>query len=468
MHHRYDRPVGEAASQPGGPHAADSRNRYPLRWLLSRCVLGLATASAIAGCGQGSSKTLKQMVAECGEVPGARATTNPTLKLEVDRLQRAGMLPAQLASVMPPDDENVAAILASVFDVKLLTGMVEKGRQLFPRDRFRFDPIQLRKVARYRRNYQPKLDLIYSALRRPKCNFAIDFKQGFFFEPTFVREIDASFHLLACEAAEHLDAGSLVTAQRPLLAMLRLADLLAHEPLVTARAMAAELRGKALLVVESIAEHPECRPDHLLTLYTQLANQLATWPSDVPALEGERAMVMHSYEAIRSGLLPWLLTAEEKELFEEEGLQNEIAEALRDSADEDEAAYLSIMRRYIELADLPFFQRRAELEQIKAELHGQRNAADYPIAAARLFLPGLEDFMRETALDRARCEAWALALAAGGGGESPDFDVNPGSGVPYRIERFGDRLVVRLGTEGERDPMVPSFETTAARGVSRR
>ncbi len=53
--------------------------------------------------------------------------------------------------------------------------------------------------------------------------------------------------------------------------------------------------------------------------------------------------------------------------------------------------------------------------------------------AARLLLIDLQERSELLARDRARCEAWAIALAVAAGEARPDYKTNPLTGKPYGV-----------------------------------
>jgi hypothetical protein len=208
-------------------------------------------------------------------------------------------------------------------------------------------------------------------------------------------------------------------------------------------------------VLEAIAQHRHCTSDDLHSLYQILTQQLEQWPSDADALIGERAMVLHTYEAIRLGLLMWILTDEEKTVFREERILDGLDRILRETADKDELYYLKAMRKQIAACDRPYIERMKTFVLQAESLKALRSKPDFPFAAARLFLPDLEDFQRKFAVDRARCEAWALALAVAADLPRPEFTVSPHNGLTCEVTRESQRVVVKMGEPNGWQVIVP-------------
>ena len=125
--------------------------------------------------------------------------------------------------------------------------------------------------------------------------------------------------------------------------------------------------------------------------------------------------------------------------------------------DQDELYYLQTIRQHIEASREPYYLRQGTLVQLSEQLNQMRLSQDrsqYPILAAALFLPGLEEAHEAMARDRARCEAYALALAEATGKPCPEYSVNPHHGRPYEVVRQSQRVVVNLGEPDERDVVI--------------
>jgi hypothetical protein len=166
-------------------------------------------------------------------------------------------------------------------------------------------------------------------------------------------------------------------------------------------------------------------------------------------------MVLHTYEAIRCGLLEWILTPEEKVAFRQERILDSLDGVLRETADADELFYLRAIREQIEACERPFIERMETFVRQTELLREKRSRPDFPFAAARLFLPELEEFQRQLAADRERCEAWALALAAATDQTPPPFVHSPHTGLPYQVRRESRRVVVATGTPDGWEAVVP-------------
>jgi hypothetical protein len=424
----------------------------------SQVAVCLLTATVLAaGLGCGKEVTLRETVLEAAALEQTLSADHAELRTELARIDTERGLPLQIARPLPPAEKNAAAALEDVIDPLLRSGILERSKELFPEAEFQFTPLALAEVRQFLGKHRRRLDRVYKALERPQCVFPIEYRLGFFYEPSFVDDVTVACRLLAFDAAVILATGEVTAALRPVDAMWRLAGCMGREPLLTARLRSAELRAEALLVSEAIANHPHCRHADVNVLSEIVERELAGWPSDAVALSGDRAMTLHAYECLRRGLLKWILTAEEKRRFREQLNLDSLPEVLAETIDADEAFCLATMRRHIELCDLPYHRRKSELTALVEEIDARRRSADrasYPLLAAMLFLPDLKDAHEAMARDRARCEAFALALAHAAGGEPPAFETSPHHGLPYEVVRESLRVVVKLNEPDERDVVI--------------
>jgi hypothetical protein len=412
---------------------------------------------ATVACGCGAQETLRDIVLRAAELQKTREAEHAELRSEVARVEQEGGLPLQVGRELPPDEANVATALGVVIDPMLRTGYLERTKALFPIGRFDFTPLELAEARQYLQKHRARIDRFHAALCRGECGFPIDYRLGYFDEPTFVDDVTIACRCLALEVADALAADDVAAALGPLEGMWRLAGWLGRERLLPARLRAAELRAEGLLVVEAVANHPDSRRADLLYLFDVVERQLDDWPPDEACLIGDRAMTLHAYECIRLGLLRWILTSEEKERFRSELNYDSLPDVVEKTVDQDELFYLLAIRRHIESCREPYYLRRTSLVQLGEELNRTRMSQDrsrYPVLAATLFLPGLEEAHASMARDRARCEAFALALAEATGKRRPEYSVNGHHGRPYEVVRESQRVVVQLDEPDERDVVI--------------
>jgi hypothetical protein len=173
-----------------------------------------------------------------------------------------------------------------------------------------------------------------------------------------------------------------------------------------------------------------------------LDQQLEHWPDDATAWIGDRAQGMHTYELIRGGYLLSLLSYDELRDFREEIGIDKLAEAVASNIDQDELFYLRTMRDVVDACQKPHFARADVFRQIEANLGLLRGSDNYPFVADQLLLLRLDQGSRLMALDRARCEAWAIALRIACGDDQARKFTNPLTGDEFFVDITDTQVVV--------------------------
>ena len=112
-----------------------------------------------------------------------------------------------------------------------------------------------------------------------------------------------------------------------------------------------------------------------------------------------------------------------------------LATSIAQFLDDDEAFYLQTLRTLIASCPKPYYQRRDFFDAVIKDLHERQSQGPRrdPVVAARLLLIDLQERNEQLARDRARCEAWAIALAVAGGEARPNYKTNPLTGKPYGV-----------------------------------
>jgi hypothetical protein len=238
--------------------------------------------------------------------------------------------------------------------------------------------------------------------------------------------------------------------------MLHISETLAAEQNVVCRGFAARQRSAALQVVEGVAQHPTATRQTQRQLAAMISQQLARWPSDAQAWIGDRAQGLHTYELIRDGYLLSLLTYDEiREYRDQVGIQ-ELAQLVAANIDRDELFYLKTMREVVEACERPFYLRSKLFMQIESNLEVLRASGTYPFVADQLLFVELEQGHRVQALDRARCEAWRLALRIAADERPAQLPTNPLTGDTFVIDTTDQHVIVdSIDPAGHRAVRVP-------------
>ncbi|CAN0334987.1 unnamed protein product [Ectocarpus sp. 4 AP-2014] len=149
-------------------------------------------------------------------------------------------------------------------------------------------------------------------------------------------------------------------------------------------------------------------------------------------------------------MLGQLLTVEEHKRLKEDGQLKRIQSASPETIYADENRYLQAISRLIQAAELAQSDRLGAIE----EAFGVVNRAP-GLFAGPLFLQDLPEALRVVAEDRARVEAWTLALSAAAELKPPPFRTSPLSGEEYVAERDLDRIVITYGDAAAQNVILP-------------
>ena len=258
----------------------------------------------------------------------------------------------------------------------------------FPDDRFLFDSTRLQEVADVVQGAARIRRAVRAADQAPYCVFNVQTDRGYFADMRFLDDaaIAARLHIAAAAPALATDQMSLVLEEVE--GAVRWIDRLAAVGRIEARLLAAQLRGEAITVIEAAADRPAVQRADFEQFYELLRGSLDDWPLESAPLVGDRAVALHTYEAIRAGLFDELVTPEEKQMLEARGLLRSMQSLGATQIDSDQLAYLGAMRALIGTTTKPHYQRIEQIEQIMAPFDPGRspfgrNATGRQSAAAR-------------------------------------------------------------------------------------
>ena len=400
------------------------------------CLLGLLSGGA--GCNRPSPPRQPdaETLAQYGSLPALRASHDTNLTDELARLTSEQATPEQLTATTSVDGGTASPLdlgqaMSQVVSHKHVALCLQRIEKLYPREAFTFDPIGLASLLEVGGPFADALRQYRQLLSRPDMEFRVDLMRGLLADLSYIDQARFAHRLEAISAAEALASGMPAEAVFPLRNMLAICAKLGPLPHVVPRLTAAALRADALRVLEAIAQHPQASLAIQRQLYQLVDQQLAAWPDDATAWIGDRAQGLHTYELIRNGYLTSILSRSELEELKQNRQFTAFLRAVDAGLDADQLYYLKTMRRIIQQCDEPYYRRNVTLREIAAELQELEQTSRYPIIAARLLLDDLARGHRLQAADRARCEAWALALAAATGLPRPPLNVNPLRGEPY-------------------------------------
>lgn len=390
----------------------------------------------------------------CGDRFGQRVLSyaQPTAALEsgdadlvraVKEIEQELGLSCQLDAPRGDADTNTAAALSNAYSDELHLRLTVRVEELLASDA----PDEER--AEFLDGHEQLIEKTAAAIDLPNCRFDVGHKYGFFAAMGYLNDAALGSRLMLLRAQQRGNE-SAPEGLGDLLRSLRLAQELSQVQRVESRIQAATLREEALTIAGRFLAAGYLGRFEAEQLYGRLRDQLADWPSDRRMLIGERATVMHAYEAIHGGMLGQLLTVEEHERLKEDGQLERIRSASPETIHADESRYLQAISKLIEAADLPQSARIPAIEQA----FGIVNLAP-GLFAGPLFLQDLPEALRVASEDRARAEAWTLALAVAAELKPPPFRTSPLSGEEYVAERDLDRVVITFGDAAAQNVILP-------------
>ena len=414
-------------------------------------LFAFALVATWIGCGGRQDPPIDVVALRCASLEETLESENEPLRVEVLRLEEAGQTPLGLEEPLGDPEQNAAVLLEKAFSDGARARLFPRLENLVPDERFLFDSPRLGSI----RDLVQGAALIRMAVARadaaPACVFDVRHDLGYFATMRFLDDAAIASRLHVLAAAPAIADGDLAMACDEVDGAFRWVDRLAAVPRIEARVQAAQLRGEALIVIEALAEDPSLQRADLKRLYAVLRRSLDNWPKDADPLIGDRALTLHSYEAIRAGLFDDLVTNEERQRLEARGLLRSMRAMTASLIDRDELAYLEAMRAIIAAAAEPFYARRDALHDALEPFDpNAARSVEVPMAT-QLFFPGLQVAMEEIARDRAACEVWALALATAGDLDLPPYQQNPVTGADYEVTRRTDEIIVRSGDPDLRD-----------------
>ncbi len=431
------------------------------------CLTGACGVVAMLGLWIGCDRQREEpQKLDLAALPYLRETHHAELRDELARLlaeQATPQLLEESAYGRPSNGSSAAGVesalreLNEILDPQALRLTLQRLSRFYPQDGLRMNGIDMQKGRELRERYSRQSEGYRAALGRDDYQFRISLSAGLLADLTILDHARLAHRLEGLQAAEFLATGTPESVLLPLRSMLRIDARLALVKHVTARLTAGRLRAEALQVVAALVEQQRCTRVMQRELRTILESQLELWPPDADAWLGDRALGLHAYEMVRSGQLLSILTQEEIEGLKKDGNLQSFADAVMLSLDDDEWFYLSTMRRVIDGCRKPYYERVSTLEAIPDQLAAVQNTPRYPLFAAHVLLVNLAAGQREQALDRARCEAWVIALKEVTGDPVDPMWINPLTGKPYELLRDDEKIEIRGGdgSDGEKPICVP-------------
>lgn len=425
------------------------------------------TLVLLCGCNGRSSRNFSDPaeMERYAALPFATATHHEGLRAELARVVTEHGTPEQIAvqtkalAKQSSNDSrhNVIAELKEIFPLDTRERLAKRLETIYPDATFRFAPLvhttigDLLQVADDRQHDYQRL-MSSATLERVHLH-----ARGLAADTDYLDAVEVGNRLLGLTISEHLATKRIPQAVDSLDVMFRAAEWLARERHPAPRVAAAQRRAEAFAALGAIARHPDCSSEILAKLQRIVDRQLSNWPPDADAWIGERAEGLHTYELVRDGYLLSVLPFEQLRKFRDLLGIDKLGQIVAANLDGDELFFLTTMRKLIDSCSVPFYQRTAVFAQIDTELEKLRSSDEYPLIADQLLLLEIAPRQREIALDRARCEAWHIALLRAAGSDTAVEVINPVTGKPFSIVPTEKQVTV--GDIGDDDvacvPSVP-------------
>ena len=227
---------------------------------------------------------------------------------------------------------------------------------------------------------------------------------------------------------------NLTQALKTLQYIMKAAEIASRQKEMNLRFDAAYIRENALDTLQSLVNNPRFGLHDAKSVLDMLDEQLATWPSDRFAFEGERASAVWLYEQTRRGRLLDNIADQDIATLQQLGSLADVERLVMRHIDADELYYLARMSEVIFTCRERYFERTPLLSQWEHELEVMKGDLNsYPILAGTVLLRDVRTIRYRLAADRARTEAWSLVLRVALRQPSDHAAVHPITGQPYHI-----------------------------------
>ena len=216
--------------------------------------------------------------------------------------------------------------------------------------------------------------------------------------------------------------------------ILKAVEIASRQKELNLRFDAAYIRENALDTVQTLVRNPRFDLHDARSVLKMLDNQLANWPSDGLVFEGERTAAVWLYEMARRGRLLNMISQQDIAAMQEMGTLVSVERSALNHIDADECYYLTRMGEIIFACNEHYFDRIPSLARWEDELEVMRGDLNsYPVLAGAILLRDVRTIMARLAVDRARTQAWSLALSVALRETSDRATVHPVTGQPYSI-----------------------------------
>jgi hypothetical protein len=416
----------------------------------------ICLAWAVAGCRQPTSEEeVKAEFTSHADLMLTLGSQDPSVQAELSRVQAEKGLPRQLQDIEDQiaGKEDLTAAFFDVFDSDWqLQSLQEALVKIWPAGNLDFGDT-LPRARKLVEEHQERRRILRAGLRAPNTRFRLDFTQGFGGDLRWLTATEVLARMEAIEIDDAVSNHQLDQAIESLAIMFRLAQKLDEAPQLIPRLQAVEIRRLALKGIQRVATSVSANETTREQCLDLLEQQITLWADEAQAWKGDRAIGMHVYEMVRDGGYLSLLTEQELKELDARRERLDRAYVVLRNIDIDELYFLETMRLAIDMSNVPFYQRLSTWNERFEALDEWRGGHEFPRVAADIMFPAFTTAQQRIGRDRARCDAWRLALQQSLG-RGVNQTIHSVTGEPFL---FGDEVgVVRvLGLEEEDKDLEP-------------
>ena len=396
---------------------------------------------------------------EYGALPAVRTSHHRELRREIARLDEEHATPIQLelaqASTGSPSLDQRGDRWARVLKPKQWLKLQRRLTKLFPGGNINLSLLQTRNAQEFANENEPYRREIRQMLLEYPATPRVPHNEGLLTDLSFIDVARVYLRWEQTHAARLFVEDQRADVIQAFAGMFEMVERLAHAGHLVPRLAAVQLRHETWTLLQETIDAGRFRRPNYEAMQRITDAQLTAWPSDSEVWIADRAQALHTYEMIRDGYLPSILTQEEINRFRDTGVMDQLL-AVAERIDGDQYYYLQTMRRIINDCKLPYRERNKELQRIYEEQRQLQSEPDFPAVAVHLFLAELKQAQRELALDRALCEAWQLGFSMVLDPVHDTQRLNSMTGEPFVVVLDDGAISIwGAGEDGDRPVMIP-------------
>jgi hypothetical protein len=424
----------------------------PIQALL---ILAMAALAGCSGRVAPSAKlkkpqTAREWLARYGKLQFSRTSENPFLRDELARIEAENGLPEQFMKV--DSDLNAKSAnhpLIAIASAEQLNYLDRRLAFVYPQADFAVAERHITEIERLCREYKSLRENLGRFSKSNDWTVDLAFDEGSLFGGRFIPCIETAIKLELTAGGLGVKTEDFRTARNCFERAWRSVEILASQPHLESRVLAAQMRVAALRLLEAMLQSPHCSVEEVRSLRDLLAATIENWPGDDRLWRGERARALHFFEMMRDGQALSLADEELQAAIDDHGGSKDFGVWLHAHIDADEVYYLDQMRKLIDSCDAPFAERNPTIAELFSDLQRRARTDDDPLLSRLMLFDDVESAMRWQASDRLHCEVMLIALdeSLGERTASKDLRISPLTGRDYRVSVL--QRIIRVDGDSE-------------------